>query len=217
MKRFGWRLLFVVAFIPLGLLPVLWSFGCIMTAGMAWLLLGPAGDGKDRSDRWGIRAHRQCAGLAAGRAHAEGGRLPRVLVRCPAKGRGSGRNRGRPMARERRWSRGARRVMLVLLSGAPRLSGYPISRAGMVGSGTAYPALARMEKLGWVEGEWETPNPLPEGRRRFYRLTDEGRERVTDILGLPHPDRSGALDLTRGEETPALCLVNAFSVHFTWK
>ena len=82
--------------------------------------------------------------------------------------------------------RSHRRVMLVLLTGASRLSGYPISRAAMTGSGTVYIILARLERLGWVSSEWETPNPLPDGqgRRRFYRLTAFGRERAMDLLGL---------------------------------
>ena len=82
--------------------------------------------------------------------------------------------------------RSHRRVMLVLLTGAPRLSGYPISRAAMVGSGAVYVILGRLERLGRVCSEWETPNPQPpgEGRRRFYRLTAFGRERVLEVLGL---------------------------------
>lgn len=55
MRRFGWRLLFVVAFLPLGLLDVLWSFGVIVAAAVAWLFCGPGErDGKDRSDRWAL-------------------------------------------------------------------------------------------------------------------------------------------------------------------
>jgi DNA-binding PadR family transcriptional regulator len=82
--------------------------------------------------------------------------------------------------------RSHRRVMLVLLSGAARLSGYPISRAAMTGAGHVYIALGKMERLGWVTGEWETPDPLPEGagRRRFYQLTLVGRVNVLAILGL---------------------------------
>jgi DNA-binding PadR family transcriptional regulator len=82
--------------------------------------------------------------------------------------------------------RSHRRVMLVLLTGASRLSGYPIGRAAMTGSGSVYLILARLERLGWVSSEWETPNPLPDGsgRRRFYELTPEGRRRVLEVLGL---------------------------------
>jgi DNA-binding PadR family transcriptional regulator len=49
-----------------------------------------------------------------------------------------------------------------------------------------YLVLARLERLGWVTGEWEDPNPLPpgQGRRRFYRLTPFGRERVLELLRL---------------------------------
>jgi DNA-binding PadR family transcriptional regulator len=52
-------------------------------------------------------------------------------------------------------------------------SGYPIG----VASGDwamAYAALARLEREGHVDSEWE---PAPEGRprRRLYRLTDTGR------------------------------------------
>ena len=81
--------------------------------------------------------------------------------------------------------RSHRRVMLVLLSGAPQLSGYPISRAAMVGAGNVYIILRRMENLGWVASDWD-PDPPPgmEGRRRFYELTAEGRRRVLEVLGL---------------------------------
>ena len=79
-----------------------------------------------------------------------------------------------------------RRVMLALLTDLPRLSGYPLSRLAQTGSGTVYPVLARLEKLGWVEGEWEYPNPLPDGQgqRRFYRLTPAGKAGVLRLFGL---------------------------------
>ena len=47
---------------------------------------------------------------------------------------------------EIRPSRSTRRVLLVLLTGSPRLYGYSICRAAMVGSGTLYPLLERLEK-----------------------------------------------------------------------
>jgi DNA-binding PadR family transcriptional regulator len=83
--------------------------------------------------------------------------------------------------------------MLVLLSGASRLSGYPISRAAMVGAGNVYLILARLERLGWVCSEWETPNPLPDGRgrRRFYSLTLTARAKVLEVLGLKEGSDDG--------------------------
>ena len=66
-------------------------------------------------------------------------------------------------------------------------------------SGTAYPLLIRLEKLGWLESRWEeTSRPGP--RRRLYRLTAEGepaarrflaesgvRASASRVLGFPAP------------------------------
>lgn len=98
----------------------------------------------------------------------------------------------RPYCYRHRVPRKDRRVMLALLSGASNLSGYPLSRAAMVGSGSVYVILARLERrLGGVAGEWGefTPNG---GRRRYYRLTPEGRTRVMELLGLKDGDRADA-------------------------
>jgi DNA-binding PadR family transcriptional regulator len=86
--------------------------------------------------------------------------------------------------------RSHRRVMLALLAGLPRMSGYPLCRLAQVGSGTVYPVLERLEKRGWVESEWEDPNPLPpgQGRRRFYRLTPAGRKNILRLLGVEAGD-----------------------------
>lgn len=80
-------------------------------------------------------------------------------------------------------SRRDRRVLLVLLTGASNLSGYPLSRAAQVGSGSVYITLAKLERQEWVEGEWGeyTPNG---GRRRYYHLTPYGRIRALRALGL---------------------------------
>jgi len=53
LKRFGWRLLFTVGFLPLGLPVVLWSACAVTAAAVAWLLLGPdVRDGEGRAERW---------------------------------------------------------------------------------------------------------------------------------------------------------------------
>jgi DNA-binding PadR family transcriptional regulator len=85
-------------------------------------------------------------------------------------------------AYRRRVPRSDRRVMLALLSGAANLSGYPLARAAQVGYGRVYVILDRLENAGWAAGEW---GPGAEGkRRRFYRLTADGRTRAMTILGL---------------------------------
>ena len=86
--------------------------------------------------------------------------------------------------REWKPNRRQRRVLTVLMTGAPGLSGYPIMRLAQTGNATVYLTLDRLENLGWVSGEWdveETPNG---GRRRFYRLTPAGRENVARLLGM---------------------------------
>ena len=86
-----------------------------------------------------------------------------------------------------RLTRKNRRVLLVLLSGATNLSGYPICRAAGTGSGTVYPLLARLEREGWVTSEWG-PVFTDDGlRRRFYQLTADGRSEAYRMLGLEEP------------------------------
>jgi PadR family transcriptional regulator PadR len=80
-------------------------------------------------------------------------------------------------------TRRTRRVLLVLLTGAGRLSGYPISRAAMVDAGYVYTVLATLEGAGWVASDWEEGKPEGQ-RRRFYQLTRYGRARALTLLGL---------------------------------
>lgn len=46
--------------------------------------------------------------------------------------------------------------------------------------GTLYPALKRLERRGWIEGEWGTSDA---GRRaRFYTLTPAGRQALPRLI-----------------------------------
>lgn len=65
-----------------------------------------------------------------------------------------------------------------------RRSGAEISRETGIGSGTLYPLLARLERLGWLVSEWETINPRAAGRprRRLYTLTAIGQTRARAAL-----------------------------------
>jgi len=60
--------------------------------------------------------------------------------------------------------------------------GYAISRQTSVPSGTLYPILMRLDKLGWLETKWE--ESVPQGRppRHLYRLTGNGREWAREEL-----------------------------------
>ena len=47
--------------------------------------------------------------------------------------------------------------------------------------GTLYPALHRLERANLIEGRWaDTPTPAPykAGRRRYYFITDRGRQEL---------------------------------------
>lgn len=49
---------------------------------------------------------------------------------------------------------------------------------GMTGrpAGSVYPILERLERIGWIESEWEDEPTRSGPRRRLYRLTLEGAE-----------------------------------------
>lgn len=69
------------------------------------------------------------------------------------------------------------RVLNVFLE-APDESRYGLElmRETRLQSGTLYPVLARLERVGWLVSEKESIDPVREGRpaRRYYRLTPEG-------------------------------------------
>jgi len=60
--------------------------------------------------------------------------------------------------------------------------GLELGAAAGLKSGTIYPLLARLEKAGWLESEWEDVDPSVVGRprRRLYRLTGHGLKMATD-------------------------------------
>lgn len=77
-----------------------------------------------------------------------------------------------------------RKILDVLLSDTHELTALSISQQTGLGPGTIYPTLARLERDGWIESAWETPDPLPDRpRRRFYALTRHGRTRILQALG----------------------------------
>jgi len=65
--------------------------------------------------------------------------------------------------------------------------GYALSRETELMSGTLYPILMRLEERGWLETQWETPEPTSEKRgghppRHMYRLTANGRAAAVEAL-----------------------------------
>jgi PadR family transcriptional regulator, regulatory protein PadR len=62
--------------------------------------------------------------------------------------------------------------------------GLQLSEAAQLKSGTIYPALARLEHYGWLEGRWEEVDPSAAGRpkRRLYRLTRDGAATARTLI-----------------------------------
>jgi PadR family transcriptional regulator, regulatory protein PadR len=67
--------------------------------------------------------------------------------------------------------------------------GLRIAEATAMRTGTVYPILARFERAGWVTSTWEDKDDPdekndPGAKRRYYRLTPEGRESALAALRL---------------------------------
>ncbi len=84
-------------------------------------------------------------------------------------------------ALDRELKRGAAELLILSLLDARPRHGYDLSKLIQTRSGgqltfhidSLYPLLYRLEERGWIKGAWvEKPD---ERRRRFYRLTAEGR------------------------------------------
>ncbi|MGN9844674.1 PadR family transcriptional regulator [Nonomuraea sp. H19] len=59
-------------------------------------------------------------------------------------------------------------------------------------SGTVYPILARLERIGWVESRWEDPEAhVADGRprRRYHRITADGVEQARDAVARAYRSR----------------------------
>ena len=61
------------------------------------------------------------------------------------------------------------------------VSPFPHSRQADLETGTLYPVMARLERVGWVESSWEDADlSISDGRprRRYYQLTKNGAEQA---------------------------------------
>jgi PadR family transcriptional regulator PadR len=84
-----------------------------------------------------------------------------------------------------RWSHQMLRVMRIFLE-HPRegFAGSDIWKKTGILSGTLYPILMRLERAGWLDGEWEVLDPHEAGRprKRLYRLTGLGYNKTRSAL-----------------------------------
>ncbi len=63
--------------------------------------------------------------------------------------------------------------------------GFDILEATGLTSGTIYPALEKLERLGLVESEWEDGRVAQRDRRparRYYTITDDGKDALIEAM-----------------------------------
>src|SRR5918912_4319281 len=83
---------------------------------------------------------------------------------------------------DRELKKGSAELMILALVEARARHGYEISKLIETRSGgvvrfnvaSLYPLLYRLEQRGWIKGRWV--EEAGQRRRRFYRLTAEGRQ-----------------------------------------
>ncbi len=59
--------------------------------------------------------------------------------------------------------------------------GLDVVRRSGLGTGTAYPILAKLERIGWAKSHWDDSD-TPGARRRYYVLTGEGRAGILEAF-----------------------------------
>jgi len=86
------------------------------------------------------------------------------------------------------WKRGSAELLILSLVEARPLHGYEISKLIERRSGgtvrfhaaSLYPLLYRLERQGWIHGQWVEKSG--QRRRRYYRLTRQGRKVLASQL-----------------------------------
>ncbi|AVH24872.1 PadR family transcriptional regulator [Nocardia cyriacigeorgica] len=79
-----------------------------------------------------------------------------------------------------------------------RYWGYDLIRRSGERSAVVYPMLTKMLNEGWLTDGWEDPATLTDRRppRRYYELTDYGRQELGGLLRSARADRRfSAIDL----------------------
>jgi PadR family transcriptional regulator len=89
------------------------------------------------------------------------------------------------MEKSPRLSHATLKVLHMFMDNPARgLAGSDIGKETKVWSGTLYPMLARLEKVGWLTSEWEAVDAsrLGRPRKRIYRITAVGQRAAYEAL-----------------------------------
>ena len=103
--------------------------------------------------------------------------------------------------------KGSTQTLLLSLLAGEAMYGYQLAREMLQRSsgyfhfkeGTLYPALHRLERDGFVEGKWTTATGGQ--RRRYYYITDRGRDSLQSMLREWH-SFTRAVNLVAQTDTP---------------
>lgn len=84
-------------------------------------------------------------------------------------------------------------IAIALLSDSDRVQwGYELSRRAGVGAGSMYPFLAELLAAGHLADGWEPASNSGRPPRRYYRLTESGRQFLADFASsAPAPAARG--------------------------
>ncbi|MEU7003157.1 helix-turn-helix domain-containing protein [Nonomuraea sp. NPDC046570] len=104
-------------------------------------------------------------------------------------------------------------VLEVLTTHAGRdVYGLEVAQSSRRPTGTVYPLLARLERQGWIKGQWDVAEEARKGpRRRYYRLTGEGAASAERALARRRADAYRSAPVTsrgRPADSPALVPAN---------
>jgi DNA-binding PadR family transcriptional regulator len=81
-------------------------------------------------------------------------------------------------------------VLEVLLDDKAEHYGLAIAKQAGLATGSTFPILARLERIGWASSDWEETDAASRGpRRRFYRLTPEGMAGARALIVERRPDK----------------------------
>ena len=109
--------------------------------------------------------------------------------------------------RDPQWLRGVLPLLVLAVLDGGECYGYDLSRRleaaelGTIKGGTLYPVLARLERDGAVAVRWSAPTAGP--ARKYYRLTESGRDQLRDgaAAWLRFTDHAGTLLRATAQET----------------
>lgn len=88
------------------------------------------------------------------------------------------------MKRAPRLTQPSLRILKLFIDDPSPRAGSDVMGALGLASGTLYPIVARFVKCGWLTGKWEAgpPQRLGRPRRRYYTLTQAGRQGAREAL-----------------------------------